>query len=82
LPGRAYLYRRTQPRFSAIYFFATTAAELVGAAGLLRVLGLLRWEEQALILMLIPIAHAVALTCIATSPGPARCCGPGRRRQR
>jgi hypothetical protein len=56
----AYLYRHAQPRLSAIYFFATVAAELVGAAGLLRVLGLLRWEQQALILMLIPIAHAIA----------------------
>ena len=35
----AYLYRHSQPRLSAIYFFATVAAELVGVAGLLRVLG-------------------------------------------
>ena len=56
----AYLYRHTQPRLTAIYFFATALAELITAAGLLRVLGLLRWEQQALILMLIPIGYAVA----------------------
>jgi hypothetical protein len=56
----AYLYRHTQPRLSAVYFFATALAELIGAAGLLRVLEVKAWEQQAPILMLIPIAHAVA----------------------
>jgi hypothetical protein len=56
----AYLYRRTQPTLSAIYFFATALAELIAAAGLLRVLGVTAWDHQAPILMLIPIAHALA----------------------
>lgn len=56
----AYLYRNSQPTLSAIYFFATALAELIAAAGLLRVLGVTAWDHQAPILMLIPIAHAVA----------------------
>jgi hypothetical protein len=56
----AHLYRHAQPRISAIYFFATALAELVGAAGLLRVYELNSWEQQAPILMLIPIAHVTA----------------------
>ena len=56
----AYLYRRTQPTLSAIYFFATALAELIGVAGLLRVAGVTAWDHQAPILMIIPIAHAVS----------------------
>jgi hypothetical protein len=56
----AYLYRHTLPRLAAVYFFATALAELVGAAGLLRMFDLVRWQDQAPVLMLIPIAHAIA----------------------
>jgi hypothetical protein len=56
----AYFYRRSLAWVSAVYFFATAAATLVGAAGLLWVLGLTRWQDQAPLLMLIPIAYIVA----------------------
>jgi hypothetical protein len=56
----AYLYRRTQPNLSTVYFFGTAAATLVGAAGLLAVLGLQTWAAQAPLLMLLPLAYLVA----------------------
>lgn len=56
----AHIYRERAPRLSAIYFFATAAAEMIGAAAILRLLDLKLWQDQAWILMLIPIAHAVA----------------------
>jgi hypothetical protein len=56
----AYFYRHSLPWVSAAYFFGTAAATLVGAAGLLWMLGLKTWEGQAPLLMLIPIAYIVA----------------------
>jgi hypothetical protein len=62
----AYVYRHTMPWLSAVYFFGTAAATLVGAAGLLVVIGLqtrgaaLAWDVQAPLLMLIPIAYLAA----------------------
>jgi hypothetical protein len=56
----AYFYRRALTWVSAVYFFGTAAATLVGAAGLLWMLGLQTWEKQAPLLMLIPIAYIVA----------------------
>jgi hypothetical protein len=56
----AHLFRTAQPKLAATYFMATAAAELVGLAGLLRQVGLVGWEQQAWVLMLVPIAHAVA----------------------
>jgi hypothetical protein len=56
----AHLYRRTRPQLAAVYFFGTAAATLVGAAGLLAVLGLQTWAAQAPLLMLLPIAYLAA----------------------
>jgi hypothetical protein len=56
----AHLYRQTRPNLSAVYFFGTAAATLVGAAGLLAVVGLKTWAAQAPLLMLLPIAYLVA----------------------
>lgn len=56
----AFLYRRALPGVSATYFFGTAAATLVGAAGLLSVLGMTTWRLQAPLLMLIPILYIVA----------------------
>lgn len=41
-------------------FFGTGAATLVGAAGLLSLLGVKSWEHAAAILMLLPLAYTVA----------------------
>lgn len=67
----AHLVRNTSPTLTRIYFFATAAAEIVGAAALLRLAGLVRWEEQAWILMLIPIAHAIAASLYGDRPWAA-----------
>jgi hypothetical protein len=58
----AFLYRHDSPALSMTYFFGTAGATLVGAAGLLLVLSPreLRWEDQAPLLMLIPLAYLVA----------------------
>ncbi|HEV3116789.1 MAG TPA: hypothetical protein VGY58_07030 [Gemmataceae bacterium] len=56
----AYLYRHTMPWLSAVYFFGTAAATIVGAAGLLICLGVKAWDVQAPFLMLIPIAYVAA----------------------
>jgi hypothetical protein len=56
----AYIFRHSMPRLSGIYFLGTAAATLIGAAGLLAVLGVKDWTVQALYLMLIPIAYLVA----------------------
>jgi hypothetical protein len=53
----AHLYRHTVPWLSAVYFLGTAAATLVGAVGLLAVLGLKTWDMQAPLLMLVPIAY-------------------------
>src|SRR5262249_35247867 len=58
----AFLYRHEHPSVSWVYFFGTAAATMVGAAGLLVVLWPERrlWEDQAPILMLIPILYVLA----------------------
>jgi hypothetical protein len=56
----AQLHRESNGSLSATYFFLTAAASLVGAAGLLSVIGLRSWSSQAPILMLIPIAYLIA----------------------
>jgi hypothetical protein len=56
----AYLYRRTWPQLSAVYFFATAAATLLGATALLAALGLNTWQQHAPWLMLLPIAYLIA----------------------
>jgi hypothetical protein len=56
----AHLYRQTHRAIAAAYFFATGAATLVGAAGLLTVLKMDSWYQQAPCLMLIPIAYLIA----------------------
>lgn len=57
----AYLYRHTRPVLSVLYFFGTMAATLLAAAGLLVVTWKdSHWENQAPMLMLIPLAYIVA----------------------
>jgi hypothetical protein len=58
----AFLYRHDFPAVSLTYFFGTAAATMVGAAGLLVVLWPERrlWEDQAPLLMLIPILYVLA----------------------
>jgi len=56
----AHLFRVSAPRWSAVNLFASAAALLVAAAGLLRVLELTRWTQQAPWLMLVPIGYLVA----------------------
>jgi hypothetical protein len=55
----AWLCRHRTPKVSAVYFFFSAAGGIVGAAGLLRVVGLTAWDQQAPILMLIPIAYLI-----------------------
>ncbi len=55
----AYLCRRSDPKSSAAYFFISAASLLVAAAGLLRVLGLTQWSDQAPWMMLIPIGYLI-----------------------
>jgi hypothetical protein len=55
----AWLCRHRTPKASAVYFFFSAAGGIVGAAGLCRVAGLTAWDQQAPILMLIPIAYLV-----------------------
>jgi hypothetical protein len=55
----AYLYRSSQPRLAAVYFFATAAATLVAATAFLAAPPLLlnTWQEHAPWLMLLPIVY-------------------------
>jgi hypothetical protein len=54
----AFLYRKDNPVLSAIYFFGTGAATMVGAAGLLLVKYKdSSWDFQAPILMVIPVLY-------------------------
>jgi hypothetical protein len=55
----AYLCRRTDPKASAAYFFISAASLLIAAAGLLRVMGVTQWSEQAPWMMLIPIGYLI-----------------------
>lgn len=54
--GSAYLLRHN-PMLTGIYFFVTGAATLLGATAILAALGLEKWSEHALLLMLLPIAY-------------------------
>ena len=56
----AYLCRRSDPKSSAAYFVISAASVLIAAAGLLRVLGLTEWNQQAPWMMLIPIGYLIA----------------------
>ena len=62
----AYLYRRTMPNISLVYFFATAAATLVTVAGLAWIINLtpgenyVPWAKQAPWVMLVPLAYIVA----------------------
>jgi hypothetical protein len=56
----AFLYRRSQPRLTAVYFFATEAAVIVAATALLAALGLNTWQQHAPWLMLLPIVYVIA----------------------
>jgi hypothetical protein len=56
----AYLCRKTSPKSSAVHFFFSAAGVLVAAAGLLRVLGMTDWSQQAPLMMLVPIAYLIA----------------------
>ena len=58
----AHLYRHEQTVISTIYFFGTAAATLAGAAGLLLVAseGKMPWQDQAPLLMIIPILYLIA----------------------
>jgi hypothetical protein len=56
----AHLFRHTAPRWAAVYLFFSAASLIVAAAGLLREVGLIRWTDQAPLLMLIPIGYLIA----------------------
>lgn len=56
----AFVQRKRAPRISTDYFFLTGGAIILAAAGLLRVLGLTNWNQQAPVLMLIPIVYMIA----------------------
>jgi hypothetical protein len=56
----AYLHERSMPRLAMAYLAATAAATLVGAAGLLSMLGIKAWPVQSSLLMVIPILYLLA----------------------
>jgi hypothetical protein len=56
----AYLCRHTLPWVSMVYFFGTAAATLAAAAASLTLAGVRSWDQQAPIVMLIPILYMVA----------------------
>jgi hypothetical protein len=56
----AHLCRHTLPWVSMVYFFGTAAATLAGAAALLTLLGVRSWDQQAAIVMLIPILYLLS----------------------
>ncbi len=56
----AFLFRHTMPWLSITYFIGTAAATLVGAMGLMVVLGVSDWTYQVLLLIVIPIAYLIA----------------------
>ena len=56
----AHLYRRTLPWLSAVYFFGTAAATLLGVTGLLSVCGIRAWGELAPLVMIVPILYIIA----------------------
>ncbi len=57
----AHLFRHTRPSLSLMYFYGTGAATLVGAAGLLKTVSpQMAWQDQAPLLMLIPLLYLLA----------------------
>lgn len=56
----AYLYRRSVPWLSSVYFFGMATATLTGLAGLLSVVGIRTWDEMAPIVMIVPVVYIVA----------------------
>lgn len=56
----AWLVRRRDERSATAYFVLSALAAVVAAAGLLRMLGLTAWNQQAPWLMLVPVAYMVA----------------------
>ncbi|MEZ6064633.1 MAG: hypothetical protein R3B90_02745 [Planctomycetaceae bacterium] len=56
----AWLCRKTQPFVSESYFFLSASALLIASAGLLRQLGWTSWDQQAPLLMLVPIGYIIA----------------------
>ncbi len=53
----AWMFRYSSPRSASVCYMFYVGAVIVGAAGLLRVLGWAAWIHQAPLLMLIPIAY-------------------------
>ncbi len=64
----AHLYRESADGLADLYFIATAAATLVGAASLLAVLEVKTWEVSAHLLILIPIAYVVAAALYRGGP--------------
>ena len=56
----AYLQRQSGLTVPAVYFFFSAGAVIVAAAGLLRLLDVTEWHQQAPLLMLIPLAYIIA----------------------
>ena len=56
----AFLYRHSLAPLSVAYFFATAAATLVFAAELTWMIGLHRWEQEAPLVMIVPILYLIA----------------------
>jgi hypothetical protein len=56
----ANFYRHSMAPVSIAYFFVTAAATLVFAAGLAWMIGVKPWEEQAPLVMLVPILYLIA----------------------
>ena len=56
----AWLFQTSSPRWSAVNLFGSAGALLLAAAGMLRVLEMRLWTEQAPWLMLVPILYLVA----------------------
>jgi hypothetical protein len=65
----AYLVERRLPRLASAYHVGTTAMTLVGAAGLLSMLGVEAWPAQVSVLMVIPILYLLASRLYAGRPG-------------
>lgn len=53
----AFLYRHSAREISVIYFFLTAVVTLLFAAGLTWMMGLTLWEEQAPLIMIVPILY-------------------------
>ena len=56
----AWMYRSSARRRTVVHLFYSAAALIIAAAGLLRVMDIDQWSEQAPLLMVIPIAYLVA----------------------